>query len=192
MSALVSQVLNANYALLASIIEAVSGQSYAEFIEKEIFQPLGLTSTHVVKPNKLIGNRISGYEKTDDNVLVESQIDIYVLGDGGVFSTALDLVKWTQSYLKQHQLLKKEIAELVFNSGQTDKGQSTSCGWGVGIIENDENHKCFGHIGGWTGVSTFIGYDVSTDTTVVVLSNQGDAPVYPIAQAYFKRFAPFH
>jgi CubicO group peptidase (beta-lactamase class C family) len=178
---------NTSYALLASIIEAVSGQNYAEFLEKEIFQPLGLNNTYVAKPNKLIDNHVSGYEKMDDDVFIKSQLDIYVLGDGGVFSTALDLVKWVQSYLKQHQLLKKEIAELIFSNGQTDKGQLTRCGWGVGIT-NDENHKRFGHIGGWTGVATFIGYDVSLDATVVVLSNQGEAPVYPIAQAYFNLF----
>ena len=181
---------NTNYALLASIVEAVSGQHYAEFLEEELFKPLGLRNTYVIEPGKKLENRVKGYEKRDDGEFIESQLDIYVLGDGGVFSTVTDLVKWSQSYLKERQLLTKETADLVFTSGQTDSGEPVGYGWGIYTVDTDEG-KWLEHRGGWIGVSTLLRYNPQTDTTLVVLSNQVSAPIDSISQIYVEAYSSY-
>src|SRR5690349_4795039 len=53
---------NSGYALLGAVIEKVSGRTYEEFIEEEIFKPLGMTSSRFGRASEVIPGRVNGYE----------------------------------------------------------------------------------------------------------------------------------
>ena len=175
---------NTNYALLASILERVSGKSYAELLEGEIFRPLNLANMRVLtagwhdeaRPTGYVNARMGGAE------FVESRVDIKVLGDGGVFSTAADLVRWFQAFAKG-QLLQNEGTAKMFTPGSLDNGETLKCGWGVAVKESGRG-RWFGHTGGWYGVSTFAGHDEATDTTLVILSNEERLPIMRLSHMY--------
>ena len=60
---------NSGYIILGHIIESITGQSYASFIEEHLFKKLGMTSSLFASHRKVIKNRAYGYQKKEDYVL---------------------------------------------------------------------------------------------------------------------------
>ena len=174
---------NTNYALLATVIEKVSGRSYATFLREEVFVPLSLPDTYVLEPGWHNDERVSGYVNTrlGGVRLSENELDMQVLGDGGVFSTAGDLVGWFQT-LAKGGLLRKG-ASTMLAPGRLDDGAPVGYGWGV-VLEGEEGGRWFGHNGSWYGASTFAGHAEKTDVTFALLSNEVNVPVTRIWHAY--------
>ena len=174
---------NTNYALLATVIEKVSGRSYATFLREEVFVPLSLPNIRVLEPGWHDDERVSGYVNTrlGGVRLGENELDMQVLGDGGVFSTAGDLVRWFQALVKGGLL--REGASKMLTPGRLDDGTPVDYGWGV-VLEQGEGRRWFGHDGSWYGASTFAGYDEKTDITFALLSNEVNVPVTRIWQTY--------
>ena len=173
---------NTNYALLASILERVSGKPYAALLEERLFRPLGLRETHVLIPGQHVEERVTGYVNTrlGSAEWAEHRLDLHVFGDGGVFSTAGNLVTWFQA-LAGGQLLQKDTELLV--PGRLDDGSRIDYGWGVVL----EGGKWLGHTGSWYGAEAFAGHSAATDTTLAVLSNEAGTPVTRLAHAYSRQ-----
>ena len=123
---------NTNYTLLASILERVSGKSYAALLEAEVFRPLGLSETHVLTSDWHAEERITGYVNTRLGAVKwrESQLDMQVLGDGGVFSTASDLMRWFRALAKGRLFQNGDIKEML-TPGHLDNGHRIDYGWGL-------------------------------------------------------------
>ena len=180
---------NTNYALLASILEHVSGKSYAALLEEEVFRPLNLLNTRVLTPGWHDEKRPTGYvnARVGGAEFTESQIDMKVLGDGGVFSTATDLIWWFQ-VLAKGQFFQHEGVTKMLTPGFLDSGETVNYGWGV-VVEESGRGRWFGHTGGWYGVSTFASHDEATDTTLVILSNEVRMPVTRLSYMYLRYVA---
>jgi CubicO group peptidase (beta-lactamase class C family) len=90
---------NTGYVLLSLIIKRVSGQSLGAFAQEQIFQPLGMTHT-VFKEDyqQLIPNRVSGYSLADDGTLRNEYHNLQVAGDGGLYSSVVDLARWDANF----------------------------------------------------------------------------------------------
>lgn len=87
-----------NYALLALVVERVSGHSFAAFARYRVFEPLGMTHTHVCDDvNALIPDRALGYARADNTWWIADSYS-QVGGDGDVFSTVGDLAKWDRNF----------------------------------------------------------------------------------------------
>ena len=89
---------NSGYALLAMIVKNVSGKEFAEFLEDEIFFPLGMSnSIAFVDGISTVENRAYGYSQIDSEFIRDDQsITSAVLGDGGIYSSLDDMFKWDQ------------------------------------------------------------------------------------------------
>ncbi len=101
---------NTGYALLASIIEKVSGMSYGDYLLETIFMPLKMTNTFVYKRRfapKKVANYAYGYVYSDSlqkyllpDDLAETKRVVWldgIVGDGSVNSTVIDLIKWDRA-----------------------------------------------------------------------------------------------
>ena len=75
---------NSGYALLALIVERVSGQPFASFLRERLFLPLGMHNTFAGSD---VPNRAWGHPE-------DQSVTSAVLGDGGVYSSIDDLAKW--------------------------------------------------------------------------------------------------
>lgn len=161
---------NSGYFVLGYIIEQVSGESYGDFIEKNIFQPLGMTSSFYGSHSKIIQNRASGYHSRKNqfkNVMYAS----YSLSQaaGSLTSNTEDLFKWLQA-IKNNTLVKKETKDKLFTNYNLEDGSSTNYGYGWHIrgINNIETYQHGGSIFGFKSMAVYIPIE---DIYVVLLSN---------------------
>ena len=100
---------NTAYAVLAMIVEGMSNGTFAEFLDRQIFSPLGMRDTVAFEDGvSTVANRAMGYTVTDVGV-EDSDQSLYsaVLGDGGIYSSLDDLFLWDQA-LYRDDLLSAE------------------------------------------------------------------------------------
>lgn len=175
---------NTAYALLASIIEKVSGQTFAAFMKENIFQPLNMGHTRVYNTRRSLKDTIANYaygyvynDSLKKHLLPDSLPDlkfvIYldgIQGDGVVNSTTTDLLKWDRA-VKNHALLKEETQkEMVTGQSIIDTVKNTTYGYGVFMEKNDFGN-IIAHSGGWPGYVTYLARNTDKDQTFIVLSN---------------------
>ncbi|MDB5159516.1 MAG: hypothetical protein JWR50_4223 [Mucilaginibacter sp.] len=118
---------NSNYNLFAIVIERVSGLSLADFTKKYIFEPAGMTHTQWRdNPNRIVRNRAVAYSLLNLVSVPDSTYEIdmpneYAYGNGGLLTTAEDLLKWNTFYLSgkygMPSLLKEQLKTEPLNNG---------------------------------------------------------------------------
>ncbi|GAA0642102.1 serine hydrolase [Brevundimonas lenta] len=161
---------NSGYVLLTAIIEKVSGQSYADFVTANLFQPLGMSDSGYDRHDLVLPRRASGYSPSSAGVVNADYIDMSVpQGAGGLYSTTRDLLKWEQG-LFGGRLLNADSMRALTTPGRNDYAL------GLRVTETDGD-TVISHNGGIEGFNTYLGYETGDRLTVVVLGNlNGLAP----------------
>ena len=171
---------NSGYALLALIVEARSGNTFARFLKDNIFTPLGMTGTLAYEqgsstvPNRAFGytQKARGFARTDQNLTSS------VLGDGGVYSSVADLYRWDQA-LYTTRLVSRKLLEDAFTP--TRKTEFPGSGYGFGwFIGNYHGLKEIWHYGETVGFTTRIARFPQRKLTVIQLANRTGANLAPI------------
>ena len=175
---------NTAYAILASIIEKISGQSFKDYMADNIFQPLGMHHTRVYNTRRSLKDTIANYaygfvynDSLKKHFMPDSLPDfsfvIYldgIQGDGVVNSTTADLLKWDRA-IKNHTLLSEETQiEMLKGQAIIDTVKNSQYGFGVFMEKNDFGN-IISHSGGWPGYTTFLARNADKDQTYVLLSN---------------------
>jgi CubicO group peptidase (beta-lactamase class C family) len=164
---------NSGYTLLATIVERISGQPFHQFMEAQIFGPLGMTNTRVYDESRPpIPGRARSYRSEGKRHCL---VDYHLLttGDGGIFSTIEDMARWDQAMYTE-QLVKTATLEEAFTSGRLNDG--SLCGYGFGWQHGQlRNLKTLYHGGGGCGYLTWILRIPARRFTVIALSNGGKA-----------------
>lgn len=180
---------NTNYLLLATIVEKVSGESFARYMKKHVFIPAGMLHTEVYSrlstPKKIMNyasdevwdTAKNGYVKTDD---LKSDMTNYldgVNGPYGISSTINDLFKWDQ-VLYTEKLIRKETfraAITPFKLVGSDKfaEMMPDCPFGFGWMLSPG--KVMGeemfHTGGFGGYVNIVFRNTKLKRSVTILSN---------------------
>jgi CubicO group peptidase (beta-lactamase class C family) len=160
---------NSNYILLGAIIERVSGMPYRAFLQKNIFDPLGMRNSSYGKMQgqAVSYQRLDGREGTPAFPLDASAS----YASGGVISTVEDLFKWDRA-LYGEGLLKRESIDLMFKSPYafSDYG----LGW---RIEKPGRRPIVQHSGSINGGASHIYRDTRRERTIIILSNVQDADI---------------
>jgi CubicO group peptidase (beta-lactamase class C family) len=117
------------YVLLAVIVARVSGVPFRRFMEREIFSPLGMSGSRLYEGEDVkIKDRAYGYTKSGSSFRPNDQSKTSAtLGDGCVYSSINDLVKWNRA-LNSGQLVSKELLEEAFSPGRLVDGTPTESG----------------------------------------------------------------
>lgn len=162
---------NTGYALLALVIEKVSKKSFADFLQQNIFAPLGMSSTLVYSKTAAIAHRAYGYSgELDSFVDADQARDTAVLGDGGVYSSARDLAKWIGGLENNTILDAKQLAECTSAAVKTTTpGLSYGLGW---RITDFNGEKLVFHTGTTSGFKNVVMWVPSRKLSVVVLTNR--------------------
>lgn len=163
---------NTNYTTLASVIEAVSGMKVEDFLQQYIAKPLKMNDTYIYHlglkrypASRVFGFKIEGGKRVPDDLIRFDGI----VGDGNVYSSVEDLLKWDQA-LYTEKLVKKATLQEAFTPGRLNNGDKTSYGFGWGV---DESGKKLSHTGGWVGFRTIIVRYTDKNQTLIVLDNSG-------------------
>lgn len=163
---------NSGYALLALIIERVSGQSFADFMADQIFLPLEMSNTLVfTELGQRIPNQAEGYIVSNKGKVKQSTLPSVIAGDGNIFSSVIDLARYDQG-LRNGDLVEPETLQLAFTPGALDDGETFPYGLGWEVSENYVEHS-----GSWSGTSTFYRHYTEIPLTIIVLSNDENYPV---------------
>jgi len=174
---------NTAYAMLASIIEKVSGQSFKDFMSARIFGPLHLQHTEVYNPyighqSDKVRDYAAGFMYSDSLKTYVPAVRVYplvhylagIVGDGGISSTTGDLLKWGRA-LKNHKLLSKsDQGDMLSAHVLMDTAAKIYYGYGVSTGKNELGSYIV-HEGIWPGYRTCLTRYVERDVTVIVLSN---------------------
>jgi CubicO group peptidase (beta-lactamase class C family) len=160
---------NSGYFLLGYIIEKVTGKTYPEYLEENIFKPVGMSSSLYGSNSRIIKNRVGTYragENGFENALPLSMTQPYAAGS--IQSTVEDLFKWHQS-LHAYKLLKKENLDKAFTSYVLPDGKPTGYGygWELAYIQDSPTIE---HGGGINGNLTMAIYLPKEDVFVAVFS----------------------
>lgn len=161
---------NTNYALLASIVEIVSGISFQEFVETRIFDVLEMNDSFLFRKGKENPSTkiATGYHYRWTEAYHTYQEG--VLGDKGIYSTLSDLFKWDRA-LYSEKLLKKETIKLMFEAGNPDlETTNYGFGWRIPMKGNSFEGVVF-HSGWYRGFNTVIARDLNTENTIILFSN---------------------
>jgi CubicO group peptidase (beta-lactamase class C family) len=179
---------NTGYAVLASIIENVSGDSYNDFMAKAIFRPLGMRHTFVYNSRrsnrKIPANYALGYVYSDSlkrYILPDSlsRFDMVyyldgIVGDGCVNSTTPDLYIWDKALYTDKLVSNATRDEMLSPLMQMSPRDSTGFyGFGVMVTTKSPKGKVISHTGSWPGYNTLLVRRVDIDETIIGLSNNG-------------------
>lgn len=152
---------NSGYLLLGLIIEQVSGTSYEQFLQQELFAPLGMADTGVDHNAGAITAGAVGHAAPG---VVSSFLDASTLfGAGALYSSAADLYRWDQALYGDSVLPAAQRAEM-FTPGLSDYGY----GWWVQEVDD---RRVISHPGNIAGFSTFMARFPNERVTVIVLGN---------------------
>ncbi len=160
---------NSGYVLLGAIIEAVSGQSYAEFIRERIFEPLGMEDSHY-GGHQIIPKRVSGYTAEGDGYVNAGYISMtQPHAAGSLLSTVDDLARWNAA-LAAGELISEESYERMTTPFTLKDGEATTYGYGFSLITL-RGHRAIAHGGGIHGFNTFAARLPEEGIYVAALSN---------------------
>ena len=161
---------NSGYILLAMIAEKVSGIPFHEFMNENVFEPTGMTSTLVYDESMpLINNRAIGYNM-DGSV---NDYNLLTTGAGGMFSTVDDLHLWDLALYNGTLVSYGTIYE-AFTPTKLNDGKIYNYGFGW-LIHEDERGKTVSHGGSLSGFRTYIERDLDKKNAFMLLTNNGDA-----------------
>lgn len=160
---------NSGYHLLGLIIEKVSGESYASFIKKEIFDKAGMKDTRTDSNKEIIENRIPGYDPFIGPVNAQF-IDMSVpYSAGNIISTVSDINLWYKA-LFNYEIVKKETLAKAHTSYELSTGELTGYGYGWGL-DTIQEQPVIMHAGGIPGFLSNAIYFTDQGLLTVVLSN---------------------
>lgn len=169
---------NSGYFLLGHIIEKASGEAYESFLEKNIFEPLKLTSTGYDHHGTILKKRATGYSMRKGEMVNSLPIDMtQPYSAGALYSTVEDLFQWNEA-LFSGKLLSAKSLEAMLTPVKNDYG------YGLGI-QTKAGRRIISHGGGINGFSTVLTRFADEKLTLVVLRNAdyGSPAPGPISQA---------
>jgi CubicO group peptidase (beta-lactamase class C family) len=174
---------NTGYVLLGLIVAGVSRQTFPQFLKHEIFDPLKMRGTVAhVDGVSTIPNRAYGYSLENGHYVRRDQsITSATLGDGGVYTSIDDLVKWDQA-LERATLVKPETLRLAFTSATATDDPAIRYGFGWRISDHD-GHRTIWHSGETVSFRNVIVRFPDDRLTVIVLTNRDDPEPYKTALA---------
>ncbi len=163
---------NPGYEMLALVVERVSGQRFGQFLEDNIFRPLGMNHTVVrdsTEPE--IANRALGYSRADGSfALDDDHVLNHLVGSGLMYSTVEDLALWDQA-LYTDTLVQPATLEEAWSPVRLANGEEYPYGFGWRLGRYGGLGRRLAHAGGWVGFSTFIVRYPERRFSVIVLSN---------------------
>jgi CubicO group peptidase (beta-lactamase class C family) len=166
------QYSNTGYALLALTVEKISGKPFRDFLQDNIFQPLGMDNTIAFEKNiNEVKNRAYGYTIKDNIVeFTDQSITSAVLGDGGIYSSLNDLYKWDQA-LYAGRLIDKKYLDESWTRGITTNGVEFPYGYGW-RLEKYHDIEVVYHTGSTRGFRNIIYRVPEKKLTIVILTNR--------------------
>jgi len=170
---------NSAFIMLAEIVERISGQTFPEFMEENVFGPLGMSSSVVrANPSVIVPGASQGY--TSDSTGFHETGDLYAAyGAGGIYTTVEDASKWMGNFsdpvLGGEELVTRLVTPDTLNSGDT-------MSYALGIMVGEHKGLVrYSHSGADLAHRAVFVYFPEIDAGVVAMSNNAGFPAGSVA-----------
>jgi CubicO group peptidase (beta-lactamase class C family) len=165
---------NTGYNLAAIIVERVSGMSFAEFTRKNLFEPLGMTSTQWRDDYKrIVKGRATAYGRGRQGGWGLDMPFEDVHGNGGLLTTVGDLLKWNGNFVRPRVGGSGFVRELQ-QKGRLSNGREISYALGL-VVSTYQGVPEVSHTGATAGYRAFLARYPDQQLSVAVLCNAGNA-----------------
>ena len=159
------------YMLLGLVIEKVSGQTYAEFLQKHFFTPLNMQDTGLGSTSEVIPNKAFGYLAGTPIQAADPLPYTSLFSAGGIYSTGADLAKWLIALHGGRVLKPESYAEMTTPDPD---------GFAYGLRVSIQNgQKDIGHDGEAAGFLSDNEYFPATRTGIIVFTNLASSESSP-------------
>jgi len=155
-------------------VEKYSKQDFSEFLEENIFKPLGMNHTLAhIKNINTVSERAFGYSRENDFwVLKDQSSTSAVLGDGGIYSNIPDLYLWDKA-LSEGKILPLETIERTFVKSKLNDGSEVDYGLAWHIKDYQEEKVVY-HTGSSTSFRNIFYRIPSRKLSIIILTNRND------------------
>ena len=172
---------NVNYALLASIVERVSGKSFVDFMREDVFDPIGMRDSYIydmptdTMVSLYLPHCVQGYyvgrrrPRQAQNEYLNG-----VKGDKIMFSNVEDMYRFKIA-IDYGLLVPDSIQDEAFKPG-SPKYSKRKDNYGFGWRISRKYPNCYYHYGWWKGYRSFFMFDKTNDRTIIVLTNTDKGP----------------
>ncbi|SMF73056.1 serine hydrolase domain-containing protein [Pseudobacteriovorax antillogorgiicola] len=184
---------NLGYAMLGMIIKETSGESFQDYVQQQIFDPLGMENSYADAPWSLHGNQLAVGYTTKLRDGMRKPFKPFKTNDyasvAGVFTNVKDMAKFLgwQLRLRQAQVDGKKLKQILSPHTLAEMQQvhfadaSLKRSRGLGFSVYKVGAKTvYGHSGLCPGYVTNVSIEPSSGLGLIVFTNQVDAPVYNI------------
>lgn len=179
---------NSGFYLAGLIIEKVSGESYEDYVKKNLFDRAGMTHSHYCSESKVYKNKVSGYDSDSTGPVLKGPLSHqWPYAAGSLCASALDLVRWNEALHREGKILGAAAYQEFITPGKLNDG--TTLGYAKGIATYDRlGRRALHHGGGINGFLSQNTYFPNDSLSVVVLFNTAgpgspDAAAQKIAEA---------
>lgn len=163
---------NAGYTLLAEIVARVGKQTYPEWMQKNVFEPLGMKSTLFYDDHqRIVKNRAYSFYKAG-NTYKKSVLSYANAGATSLFTTVEDLAHWINNF-RTTTIGNPTTMTQMLERGRLNKGDTLSYAF---ALEHGKYKGLayYGHSGGDAGFRSYLCYFPKEDYGFIVLSNAAE------------------
>ncbi|WP_338871053.1 serine hydrolase domain-containing protein [Myxococcus stipitatus] len=173
---------NSGYAVLALIVEQVSGKPFAGFLRERVFSPSGMASAVAHEEGvSTVPHRAYGYASGEGGFVPRDQSNTSaVLGDGGIYASVMDLAAWDRA-LDAHTLVDATVVARAWTPVTLPDGSSGRYGFGW-FVDEDQGRRRLSHHGETCGFTNAIVKYPEQRLTVIVLTNRAGGAPWALAQ----------
>ncbi|MDE0014375.1 MAG: serine hydrolase [Candidatus Poribacteria bacterium] len=161
---------NTGYNLLAEIVERVTGDSFREWTDTNIFKPLDMTDSHFHDDHQMIlKNRAYSYQAVENSGFKHAVNNTTALGSSSLYSTVEDLAKWILNF-DNTRIGEQTVIEQMHQRGVLNNGEQISYAFGLNI-DTYRGLQTVGHSGSWRGFRSHLMRFSDQKFGVVILCN---------------------
>lgn len=157
--------------LLAMLIEEVSGKRFVDYMQEEIFAPLGMSQTFPDQIDQYSAADAKMYYFKKDKLRLDNKIvdGSYKLAGAGFRSTAIDLARMMQAY--SNGFITENVRAQMFSNTVLKNGESTNVGIAWRLNKDLKNRSTLEHAGSWQGARTVVVYYPEEALSIVIMVN---------------------
>jgi CubicO group peptidase (beta-lactamase class C family) len=165
---------NTGFNMLAEVVARVSGESFREWTDSQIFKPLGMYNTHFHDDHtEVVARKAYGYSKDPDGTYHAVPNGLTALGSSSLFTTIDDLAKWVVNF-EEKRVGGESVVDQMFTRGVLNDGTEIAYAYGINV-RRYRGLRTYSHGGSWASFRTFLVHFPDQLFSVVVLGNHSPA-----------------
>lgn len=181
---------NIGYVILGALVRKVTGKFYGDFLQEQIFKPLGMTRARIISEEDIVPNRAAGYRLINGALKNQQWVSpsTNTTADGSLYLSILDLAKWDAA-LYTDKPLKQSSLRIIWTPATLSDGRQKPYGFGW-FTDMIHNRRILFHGGAWQGFKTFIVRFPEDKLTIIFLANSWDTKDFRFARGLAAIFYP--